>query len=299
MEQKNILKEDTTESILLAAGFIPVIGEIFDVISIIRYINRKEYLFAGLMIIALIPTVGDFIVKPFITTIRGISGGGRLILRNSDDLVKLAKSNPKLAENYLKVQKHLGNPKVGQLISQIEKIPGFGTKWARGMRESITQNKMAVREVQGLTKTIGKEISAGGKFSTGFKGFFQQKALANYVAKKGMEPKTWLSNWWNVVRVGRKDRLDLVRKVIVSNNILEMFGLPSIESFEDKLENDPSFREELAQNPQFSQVVNQSGITGDELSSIEGGSSSSSVMGDAKKSMMSLAMLKTLARLYT
>jgi len=49
LEQKQVLKEDTVENILLAAGFIPVIGEVFDIISIIRYISKKEYLYAGLM----------------------------------------------------------------------------------------------------------------------------------------------------------------------------------------------------------------------------------------------------------
>ncbi len=48
-----------TENVLLAAGFVPVIGEIADIISIIRYIMRGERLKAALMLVALIPTVGD------------------------------------------------------------------------------------------------------------------------------------------------------------------------------------------------------------------------------------------------
>lgn len=297
LEQKQVLKEDTVENILLAAGFIPVVGEIFDVISIIRYISRKEYLYAGLMLIALIPTVGDFIVKPFIRILKG--AGGKIALKSADDVVRLAKSNPKLAEQYLKIQQHLGNPKIGQLIKQVEGIPGFGKTWGRGMSEAINQNRIAIAEIKGLSslpKTIGKEISAGGKFSTGFKSFFQEKALSKYVAKKGMEPSNWLSKWWNVVRAGRKDRRDLIKKFIIANGILDIFGLPSFEVFEQKFEQDENFRNQLANNPQFSNVVNQSGVTPQELSSIE---SSEEKSGSGMGSFMNLAMLKTLAKLYT
>lgn len=297
LEQKQVLKEDTVENILLAAGFIPVVGEIFDVISIIRYISRKEYLYAGLMLIALIPTVGDFVVKPFIRLLKG--AGGKVVLKSADDVVRLARSNPKLAEQYLKIQQHLGNPKIGQLIKQVEDIPGFGKTWGRGLSEAINQNRIAVAEIKGLSslpKTIGKEISAGGKFSTGFKSFFQEKALAKYVAKRGMEPSNWLSRWWNVVRTGRKDRRDLIKKFIIANGILDIFGLPSFEVFEQKFEQDENFRNQLANNPQFSNVVNESGVTPQELSTIE---SSGEKSGGGMGTFMNLAMLKTLAKLYT
>jgi hypothetical protein len=301
LERREVLKEDTVENILLAAGFIPVIGEVFDIISIIRYIVRKEYLYAGLMLIALIPTVGDFIIKPFIKILKGTSGATKVVLSSADDIVRLAKTNPKLAQEYVKIQQHLGNPKIGQLIKQVESIPGFGSKWARGMEEAINQNKIAIAEIKGLKSlpgTIGKEISAGGKFSTGFKNFFQEKALARYVAKKGMEPSTWVSRWWNVVRQGRKDRRDIIKKFIIANGILDIFGLPSFNAFEEKIEMDPNFRNQLANNPQFSGIVNQSGITSEELSSIES-QQGSTEGGGIQKTFMNLAMLKTLAKLYT
>lgn len=300
LENKQLLKEDTIENILMVAGFIPVIGEVFDVISIIRYIYKKEYLYAGLMLIALIPTVGDFIVKPFIRILKGVTGTGKVVLRSADDIVKLAKTNPKVAEQYVKIQQHLNDPKIGQLIKQVENVPGFGSKWAKGMRESIDQNKIAVAEIKGISSlpgTIGKEIMSGGKFSTGFKNFFQEKALARYVEKTGMKPSNWLSNWWNVIRRGRKDRRDIVKKFIIANGILDMFGLPSFEAFEDKFDRDEKFREQLANNPQFSNVVNQSGLTSNELGMIQGGQPAQ--QEDGKSLMMSLTMLKTLAKLYT
>ena len=301
LENKQLLKEDWIETALMAAGFIPVIGEVFDIILIIRYIIKKEYLYAGLMLIALIPTVGDFIVKPFLSVLKGVKGGGKIVLNGAEDIVKLAKTNPKLAEQYLKIQEHLGNPKIGQLIKQVEGIPGVGANWAKGMTEAINQNKIAVNEIKGLSslpKTIGKEIAAGGKFSTGLKTFFQDRALANYVAKKGMKPSTWLSNWWNVVRRGRKDRINLVKKFVVANGILDMFGIPSFESFQHRFENDEKFRTQLANDPRFSQIVNQSGMSSEEISSIENPQQQSSG-GGLGKTFMNLAMLKTLAKLYT
>jgi len=301
LENKQLLKEDTIENILMVAGFIPVIGEVFDIISIIRYIYRKEYLYAGLMLIALIPTAGDFIVKPFIRILKGVSGTGRVVLRSADDIVRLAKTNPKMAEQYLKIQQHLNNPKIGQLIKQVEGVPGFGTKWAKGMREGIEQNKIAVNEIKGLTSLpgyVGKEMMSGGKFSTGFKSFFQEKALARYVEKTGMKPSNWLSNWWNVIRRGRKDRRDIVKKFIIANGILDMFGLPSFEAFENKFERDEKFRESLANDPRFSNVVNQSGLTSEELSNIQGGGQPAQ-QEDGGSLLMNLTMLKTLAKLYT
>ncbi len=76
LENKKVLKEDTLENILMIAGFVPVIGEIADIILIIRYIYKKEYLYAALMLVALIPTVGDFIVKPFIRVLKGMEQKG-------------------------------------------------------------------------------------------------------------------------------------------------------------------------------------------------------------------------------
>lgn len=302
LEEQELLNEDAVENVLLAAGFIPVIGEVFDIVSILRYLYRGEYLYAGLMLIALIPTVGDFIVKPIIKTIRGISGGGKLVLKSADDIVKLAKTNPKLAGEYLKIQQHLNHPKIGQLIKQLEKVPGFGSKWAKGLSESINQNKVAVNQIKGISslpKTIGKEVAAGGKVSTGVTKFFQEKALAKYVAKKGMEPSTWLSKWWYVVRRGRKDRRDLIKRFILANGILDLFGLPSFEAFENKIDSDPKFREQLANDPKFTQIVNQSGLSKEELSSIETTEKTSDGGGGLMDGMMNLAMLKTLARLYT
>lgn len=300
IEEKQLLNEGVIENILMVAGFIPVIGEIFDIILIIRYIYKKEYLYAGLMLIALIPTVGDFIIKPFIKLIRGVSGTGKVVLKNSDDIVNLAKKTPEIGKEYVKIEKYLNSPYIGKLIKQIERIPRWGEKWSKGMKYSMYQNKIAVTEIKGipsLFKTVGKEISAGGKFSTGYKKFFQEKALAKYVADRGMKPSNWVSNWWNVVRAGRKDRRNLIKKFIIANGILQYFGLPSFESFEQKVENDEGFRNQLANDPNFTNVV-EGTMSEEEINQINKISQKPEISGGVSKfaTAMGLNLVKKIAQ---
>lgn len=300
LENKELLKEDTLENILMVAGFVPVIGEIADIILIIRYIMKKEYLFAGLMLIALIPTVGDFIAKPFIRLLRASGVAGKVALKGSDEMVEFLVKNPKMQSQYAKMGQYFTNPSIGKTISQVEKVPGMGSKWANGMRQSIAEHTSVLSRLKPvqMTKAIGKEVAAGGKLSTGFKTFFRDQALAKYVAKRGMEPKTWLSKWWYVVRRGRKDRRDMVKYFVMANGLLDTFGLPNFGAFEEKMTNDAEFREKLASDPKFSKMVSSS-VDSNELAQIEGGSTSdnSSGGGGLLGAGMSLGMLKTLAKM--
>ncbi len=59
---------------------------------------------------------------------------------------------------------------------------------------------------------------------------------------------------------------------------------------------DENFRNQLANNPEFSSIVNYSGVSPQELSSIE--SSGEKSGGGMANMFMNLSMLKTLARLY-
>jgi hypothetical protein len=300
LENKELLKEDALENVLMVAGFVPVIGEIADIILIIRYIMKKEYLYAGLMLIALIPTVGDFIAKPFIRFLRASGVAGKVALKGSDEMVEFLAKNPKMQAQYAKMGQYFTNPAIGKTISQVEKVPGMGTKWANGMRQSIAEHTSVLgrlKPVQ-MTKAIGKEVAAGGKLSTGFKTFFRDQALAKYVAKKGMEPQNWLSKWWYVVRKGRKDRRDMVKYFVIANGILNKFGLPNFTAFEEKMSSDAEFREKLANDPQFSKMVSGS-VDSNELSQIEGGSSTnkSNSGGGLLGGGMSLGMLKSLAQM--
>lgn len=300
LENKELLKEDTLENILMVAGFVPVIGEIADIILIIRYIMKKEYLYAGLMLIALIPTVGDFIAKPFIRLLKGSGVAGKAALKGSGEMAEFLAKNPKMQAQYVKMGEYLTNPAISKTISQVEKVPGMGSKWANGMRQSIAEHTSVLGKLKPVQmgKAIGKEVAAGGKFSTGYKTFFKDQALAKYVAKKGMAPKTWLGNWWNVVRRGRKDRRDMVKYFVMANGLLDKFGLPNFSAFEEKMSNDAEFREKMANDPEFSKMVSSS-VDSNELSQIEGGGSSNNSNGGGGLlgAGMSLGMLKSLAQM--
>ena len=120
--------------------------------------------------------------------------------------------------------------------------------------------------------------------------------MAKYVAKKGIEPQTWLSKWYNVVYKGRMGRKNFVKNLIISSNVLNMLGLPSMESFEDKFESDENFRTQLSNNSEFSSIVNQT-TSQEDLASIEGlGSKKSDVGGGMMGGKMGLAFIKMLAR---
>jgi hypothetical protein len=289
LEESQLLNEDWIENVLMVAGFVPVIGEI------LRYCYKKEYLYAGLMLIALIPTVGDFIAKPLIRLLKGAGGVGKIALKNTDEMVKFANSNPEFKKQYLKLGKELDNPMVKKTI---DGVSGVSTRLGSELQKSVAQHKTVLGKLLnrpvGIVKSVGKEVSAGGKFSTGFKKFFQDEKLAQYVAKKGMEPQTWLSKWYNVVYKGRLSRRNFIKNFILSNKVLDMLGLPSFEAFEDKMENDPDFRTQMANNPNFSNMVNQT-TTPQDIESIEGVGESESKRGGLGDKM-SLAFIKMLAR---
>jgi hypothetical protein len=295
LEQRQLLKEDAIENTLMVLGYIPLIGEVFDIALIIYYCARGQYLYAGLMLIALVPTVGDFIAKPIIKLLKGAGGAGKLALKNSDEMVKFANSNPAFKKQYVKLGKELDNPLVTGTINGLSKK---SKKFGDELQKSITEHRTALSKLSsrpaGLAKTIGKEVSTGGKFSGGFKKFFQDEKLAKYIARKGVPPKTWVSNWFHTVYLGRRSRRGFIKSFIISNKLLDTLGLPSIGAFEEKMQNDENFRTQVANNSTFSDLVNQT-TSPEDLTSIEGGGQTQtkrSGVGD----MMSLAFIKMLAK---
>jgi len=307
LENRQVLKEDALENILMVAGFVPVIGEIADIILIIRYIYKKEYLYAGLMLIALIPTVGDFIVKPFIRILKGAGVAGKTALRSSDDLVKYLTQNPSAKEQFLKMSKHFDDAGVKQTINSVSGInKGWGQKMADGV-DSLKETAMKLRPVQ-LTQRIGKEIatqpSAGylkmlagkGPVATGLKSFFREEKLAQYVAKKGMEPSNWLSKWWNVTRAGRQSRKDMFRSIVAASQVAKMFGLPNLSMGQlDSMMQDERFRTALANDPQVSQYISQN-TSQEDINTIEDVKQESGPSPIA--GLLGIGLLKTLAQRY-
>jgi len=306
LESKQVLNEDWIENALMIAGFVPVIGEIADIILIIRYIYKKEYLYAAIMLISLIPTVGDFIAAPIV---RLLKGSGEIAAKTAGGLVKYAESHPEFVAKYVKIGKYLDHPSVLKSIHEIEKIPMVGKTAAQGLEKGILEHKGIVSR---LTEKIGgsrigqmgsyvKSGVQGGKtLSRGIKDYFQGEKLAKYIAKNGKAPETWLSHWWNVVKPARGARRNMFRSFIATNHLLNTLGLPSMDAFEEKFQSDASFRNQLANDPSFSQYVEQS-TSPDELGQInqmsttpssEGGSGGHSFFGN----MIGFGMVKQLAQ---
>lgn len=311
IENKKVLKEDTLENILMVAGFVPVIGEIADIILIIRYIYKKEYLYAALMLVALIPTVGDFIVKPFIRVLKGAGIAGKTALRNSDELAKYLMQNPSAKEQFLKMSKHFDDAGVKQTINSVSNInKGWGQKMTDGL-SSLKSTVSKLRPVQ-MTQRIGKEIatqpSAGylkmitgrGPVATGMKAFFREEKLAQYIAKKGMEPSNWLSRWWNITRAGRQSRKDMFRSIVAASQVAKMFGLPNLSMNQlDRAMNDDRFKTALANDPEVSQYISQN-TNPDDLSQIEGDSNTNQGGESVNPfaGILGIGLLKTLAKKY-
>jgi hypothetical protein len=306
--EKILINEDFIENALMVAGFIPVIGEIADIILIIRYLMKGKYLYAGLMLIALIPTVGDIIAKPFIYLLKGRKATN-LALRNSDELIKYLEKNPEAKKMYMRIANHIDSPLIGKTINQVEKIPGIGGKAAEGMRESIKQHAGVLQKIFNkpinIGKSIGKELetNAGsflktvrgsGPVAMGIKKHFRGERLAKFLEKNGKVPSNWLSYWWNIVYKGSRDRKAYIRKFIIANNLLDTFGIPSLTTFEERFENDSDFRTELSQNPLFSGLVG-SVTTDDELSIINSKADNTPKQSGFAK-FFGLPMLKIMAQ---
>ena len=88
----------------------------------------------------------------------------------------------------------------------------------------------------------------------------------------------------------------MVKYFIISNNILDKFGLPNFTAFEEKMSSDAEFREKMANDPQFSKMVAGS-VDSNELAQIEGGSKLDDGGGSLLGAGMSLGMIKTLAKM--
>ena len=290
-----LLKEDGWENALMVAGFVPVIGEIADIILIIRYLTKREYLYAAIMLIALITTVGDIIAKPFIRVLKATGGAGRAALKNADEMAAFLAKNPELKKQYMKMGKYFDHPSVKKTVESVSKV---NSTWGKKMGDSIMEAKSVLGKLRPtqMVKRVGQEVAKGGKVSRGLKSFFREEKLAQYIAKTGSKPTTWLSNWWNVVRAGRKSRRDMFRSILVSSNVMNTLGLPNLKSDSDieQLLKDPKYANAIANDPQISDYIAQN--TSSEEAGQTGGGRQSSGVENIASTMMSLSTLKYLAK---
>jgi len=247
------LNEDFWENALLVAGFIPVIGEVADTILIIKYWRQDRKIEAGLMLLALIPTVGDILVKPFLRM--GKAAGA---FKTASTFTKFIAENPQARAAYAKIGKQMDNPAINKLVSQVGKKTPQG---AEALTGAIAYQKGLFGKISSsvgnTTAKVGSTLERG--IGKTMKQNFQDKALQKYLIKTGgVAPSNFLSRWWNVVYKGRLDRKNAVRKIIFGSNFLGLLGFPNIESLERAM-SDPKQAEELMKNPEFAQLY-KSGI---------------------------------------
>ena len=238
------------ENFLMLAGFVPVIGEIADIALICYYLYKGEKLYAALMLIALIPTVGDFIVKPIIKLFKG-SREGALAMKGGVELTEYLAKHPEMAAKFTSLGKYVKSPAVEKTVESIGKVsPGLASKLKSGLNEITGASALS-----GL-KAGGKEVIAGGKFKTGLKDYYQGEKLSKYFAKHGVLPSSGIKQWW--LKVGaRQDRRNAFRKFIAANNLLAYFGVPSLTTFERKMSDDAEFRDKVANDPKTSDYIAQ------------------------------------------
>lgn len=290
LENKQLINENWIENSLMVAGFFPVIGEVADFVLILYYCYKKEWLYAGLMLIALIPTVGDFIAKPLIKIFK--NPVAKTALKSTDDLVKYLKANPKVMEQYMKLGKHLDNKSLKVVIGQLEKVsPTF----ARKVDQSLVSHKSVFAKLLEKPKGIVHAIADTGKIGGGLTKFFREEKLAQYIAKKGEVPSTWLSKWYNITYKGSRAKRQYIRNFIAANNLLSFLGIPNLSDFEKKM-GDPKELEKFANNPKFSEMVNSTTSESD-LAKIEGRDEVSSENGGLN-GMFNIGLLKAFAQKY-
>jgi len=242
----------SVENMLLIAGFVPVIGEIADIALICYYLYKGENLYAALMLIALIPTVGDFIAKPIIKFFKGSKAGSKALAKGGVELTEYLAKHPEQAAKFTSLGKYVKSPAVEKTVDGITKIsPNLGQKLTSGLGQ-ITGVGGALGGITSGTK----EVISGGKFARGLKDYYQGERLTKYFAKRGVLPEKGIQKWWLNVQA-RGDRKDAFRKFIMTNNLLATFGIPSLSTFERKLSEDAEFRKKVADDPKVSDYIAQ------------------------------------------
>jgi hypothetical protein len=256
-KSKQQLNENWIENTLMVAGFVPIIGELADIALICYYLYKGEKLYAALMLIALIPTVGDFIVKPIIKAFKGTKGSAA-VMKGGESLAEYLAKNPEIAKKFSSLGKYVNEPAVQQTVQGITKVnSSLGARLKEGLR-MLTGGGQAIKGM----RAGGKEVIAGGSFKTGLKDYFKGERLSKYFARHGVLPETGIRRWWEGVLANR-DRRTAFTKFITANNLLDYFGIPSLTTFEEKMANDAEFRDKVAQDPKTSEYIAQNYEQGD------------------------------------
>lgn len=248
--EEQLLNEDFIEYALMGAGFIPVIGEIFDSILIVRYLTQKRFIEAGLMLIALIPGVGDLAVKPILVALKklGLTGGvkgARLTSKAFADVLSKPE-NAAIKESYLKLVGKLQMPIMSKFIKQL-------TDKFKFLSPMFTKTLAKHAEAEALIKA--------GKTSKVVSGYHRLNRFEKYVAAHGKAPSVGRQYWQQIL--ARHDRKFLAKKIITYSNILGAIGIFNLKDLENKV-NDDKEMSKLMENPDFAKFmsdVSESGET--------------------------------------
>jgi len=284
LEQREQLNEAllSWENALMAAGFIPVIGEVADIALIIYYLKKGEKLYAALMLIALVPTVGDIAIKPFIKLLKGVKGEAKI----AEALAKQPAVAAKVTE--------LANSTV--VKKTVENLSKVNKGWGASLGEAISKLK-----VIGGIKGGAKEVAKGGSFAKGMKNFYQGEKIAKYAAKQGIPADKIVLNWWQKYGA-RTDRRNSFRRFIMANNMLAFFGIPTLTTFEHKMDTDPEFRNKVANNDAMSQYIGQNTAPATGYNYSEPSTTADNQQTDNNGGILggiaSLSAIKMLARMY-
>jgi hypothetical protein len=203
------------------------------------------------MLIALIPTVGDFIVKPIIKLFQGSKQGAVALKTGGVKLTEYLAKNPEAATKFAKLGKYVKTPAVEKTVQGITKVnANLGSKLKSGL------SQISGGSVIAGTKAAAKEVAVGGKFGKGLKDYFQGERMTNYFIKHGVVPEKGIKRWWMNIQAGG-DRRAAFRKFISTNNLLAYFGIPSLTTFERKMSEDAEFRKKVADDPKTSDYIAQ------------------------------------------
>jgi hypothetical protein len=244
--KKNI-NEDALENILLVTGFVPIVGEVADLILIGRYVIQKRYIEAGLMLVALIPTVGDIIVKPFIFLAKGTRA-----FKSGKNLLGFLSKNPKAKALFIKIGDNMNHPKIIKLIEQVtKKSPALGRLFTKS-KNSITSVLAALKSG---TKVTPAKVGGIGK---AIKRTSRAKAIHRYRAKfgAGVTPKTALSKWWHFNYKAGLGRRNFIKKIIIGNSFLAALGIYNFEDLQ-KIFSNEKLAEQYANNDEFNDFLDQ------------------------------------------
>ena len=237
------------ENIALILGFVPIIGEIADIALICYYLYRKEYIYAALTCIALIPTVGDIIAVPLIKTLRGLQGTSKISLKSADDLAKVIPM-----DKMKQVRQLATNPKVIAVSAQLSTMKN---PLISRLGKKLTG---ILQDLGGYGTAIGKNVmnpNIRRPISTAIKGFSREKSIATWMKKSGknVSDLKGFYKFWRTKYIPFRDRRMWVRWFIKTNRLLEWANLPSVEDFIRKLTTSDEFANSFSKLPLSTELI--------------------------------------------